>query len=436
MASKGRWVFGVRRTPNGTISVVVGDDKDTGPTTEVLLSSMPRHELMRVCGHLGLKSSLNDSVEALGDRIVAYCNDDANLDEHLYVRPTFGRGVPKAKTESPTEPKAPKVVPSRPTEPKAPKGGIEGAIGDIVTDIVNDIVEKRLADLKVGVDMDQVEDLVKRAVADVVSRPTQIVLKDKPTVTITGRTHKQFEELLVRVSARRHQFITGEAGIGKTFTAEQVGEALGLPVTTMSADPLPQKTEVFGGVSPVTGQVIKGAVRDRYEHGGIFVLDEWDTGHSSLGTTLNKLLSSSSFDFPTEGGGTVNVRKHPDFVVLATGNTYGQGGSMRYVGTNKINGASLDRFTIFHMETDEDLTANILKDVDVDSALKVLPIWLQARRNVERYSLDVMVTPRCAFDTQAYIVQGLSVERAFAGRLHGRGLVPDQERKLLEGITF
>jgi hypothetical protein len=392
---------------------------------------------MRVCGHLGLKSTINDSVDTLLETITDYTRNSDNVDVEGMVKTTYGR------TKSPS----PKVTPPVIESPKVthpvdtnPKGSVEGALGDfvagVVIDVVNSTVDAKLADLKVGVDNDEVRILVKDEVAKIVSRPVQIILKDHPPKDIVGRTHKQFESLLRKVSARRHLFITGEAGIGKTYTAEQLGEALSLSVTTMSADPLPQKTEVFGGVSPIDGRVIRGSVRDRYENGGIFVIDEWDTGHSSLGTSLNKLLSSSSFDFPTEGGGTENVKKHPDFVVIATGNTYGQGGSVRYVGTNKINGASLDRFTMFHMVTDEDLTANILKDVDVDTALKVLPIWLQARRNVERYSLDVMVTPRCAMDAQSFILHGDTVEEAFFGRLHGRGLVPDQERKLMEGIAF
>lgn len=446
MASKGRWVFGVKfDSVLNNVTVIVGDDKDSGPTNETSLVRLPRHELMRVCGHLGLKVTINDSVDTLIETIVSHCHNSDNVDAEGKVMATYGRSKPSSPkvtepvTETPKVTESPKVT--KPTPTTTPKGsGVEGVLNDFVTsvvvDVVNDVVNEKFGNLELGVNTEEVRDLVREEVAKVVSRPVQIILKENPPVTITGRTHKQFESLLRKVSARRNLFLTGEPGLGKTFVIDQVAEALGTKAVIVSADPLPQKTEILGGISPVDGRVIKGAVRDAYEFGYIFGLDEWDTGHSSLGTTLNRLLSSDSFDFPAEGGGTERVKRHHNFVVIATGNTYGQGGSVRYVGTNKINGASLDRFTMFHMVTDEDLTAGRMKDVDVDSAMKVLPIWLQARRNAERYALDVAVTPRCALDAQAFFLQGDTLEEAFQGRLHGRGLVSDQERKLLDGIVF
>jgi cobaltochelatase CobS len=225
-------------------------------------------------------------------------------------------------------------------------------------------------------------------------------------------------------------------GVGKTHATKQVADALGLQCVIVPSDVLPQRAEMLGGISPITREVIKGKARDCYENGGVLVIDELDRGHPSLGTALNHLLAGSDFDFDKDGGGTVNVKKHPDFVVLATANTYGTGSSLRYVGANKLDQAGLDRFTFVHVNCDEKMTSSILKATDADSALQVLPIWLQARRNVERYGLDVCVSPRVAIDVQEYLIAGLSLERACVGRLHKRGLNADLESKLLEGITF
>lgn len=287
-----------------------------------------------------------------------------------------------------------------------------------------------------SIDESKVREIVAQEIEAKVSTPKVVKVGERPEVTITGRTHKQFDALLRKVSARVHLALTGEAGVGKTHLVSQVGQALGLEVTTVTADPLPQRFEILGGVSIATGQAIKGAVFDRYKDGGILLLDEWDTGHVSLSTALNKLLSSSSFDFDVDGGGKVTVPKHPDFVVIATGNTYGNGGSLRYVGTNKLNGAGLDRFTFFHVECDEKLTADLCAEIDTASASKVVPVWTQARRNVEKYNLDYMVTPRCAIDATKLVAVGDTLRDALRGRLFGRGLPADQEAKLLEGISL
>jgi hypothetical protein len=284
------------------------------------------------------------------------------------------------------------------------------------------------------------EATVRQLVTDEVNRlngrPVVVKVGELPEVKVSGRTHRQFPELLRKVSARCHLFLTGSAGVGKTFVVSQIAEALGLPMVTVSADPLPQRAEILGGVSPVTGQVIKGAIREIYETGGIFLLDEWDTGHTSLGTSLNKLLSSDSYDFPVDGGGTATVRKHKDFVVVATGNTYGQGGSLRYVGTNRINGASLDRFTLFHVDTDEDLEAHIATSIHAVHGKAVHEIVRKARANAVKYTLDVIVSPRATYDATKFMVAGDTLEQALRGRLFGRGLPTDQESKLLEGISF
>lgn len=287
-----------------------------------------------------------------------------------------------------------------------------------------------------SVDEAKVREIVNAEIEARVAVPKVVKVGDRPEVKIDGKTHKDFDALLRKVSARRNLFLTGTAGVGKTFIVEQIAQALGISCTTVTADPLPQRFEILGGRSVATGDVIDGAVRKPYENGGIFLIDEFDTGHASLGTALNKLLANDTFDFDSPEGGKVTVRKHPDFVVLATGNTYGQGGSLRYVGTNRINGAGLDRFTFFHVDVDEDLTEHICTSVNPDASAKVIPVWRTARRNVETYNLDYLVTPRCAIDATHFVTAGDSLREALNGRLFGRGLPADQEAKLLDGIRL
>lgn len=396
--------FTTARTDNGGFVVAV---LPTGH--EIPLGELTRPELVKVAfATIGADAGvhfLSQSTDQLRTLIVEW----------------VGGSVP---------PKAPPTTPTAKVSQETIGEDNDDEIDQVLRDL--DSVLRRKGTLDEGA----VRVIVADEVAKRVSTPTVVTVGEKPPVKITGKTHRQFADLLRKVSARRNLFLTGSAGVGKTFIVDQIGEALGVSVTTLTADPLPQRFEILGGVSPVTGDVIKGSVADAYENGGIFLIDEFDTGHPSLGTALNKLLANDTFDFPIKGGGTRKVRKHKDFVVIATGNTYGQGGSLRYVGTNKINGAGLDRFTFVHVGIDEELEKHICDSISPDASAQVLPIVRAARRNAETYKLDVIVSPRTSIDACHFIVAGDTLRQALDGRLFGRGLPSDQEAKLLEGVSL
>lgn len=311
---------------------------------------------------------------------------------------------------------------------------------DTVTDDTTEAVGVALGILREalggGVDMATLEAVVEAKVREHVARPTVIRIPDRNETKVEGLTHFMFERVLRKMSARRNLFLTGPAGVGKTTLTGQAAKALGLDYRILSAKPLPQDHEIFGFISPATGRKVHGFVEALYENGGVFVLDEVDTGHSSLLTALNQLLAQSEFDFPCEVNGVRKVKRHPDFMVFATGNTYGQGASLRYVGTNKMNGAGLDRFTFVNIPTDEALEKSICDAIHPEYSAKVIPVVRKARANCDKHGLDYMVTPRCAIDMVTFMTMGDSLREAADGRLTGRGLNKDMEAKLLEGVNL
>jgi MoxR-like ATPase len=300
--------------------------------------------------------------------------------------------------------------------------------------------EQILADLRNalggGVDMATLERVVADKVREHVARPVVVKVGEHEPVKVEGPTHHKFESLMRKVSARKNLFLTGPAGVGKTTLVGQIARALGLEFRIMSAKPLPQDHEIYGFISGATGRKVMGFVEPLYEHGGIAGFDELDTGHSSLLTAMNQLLAQDEFDFPCDVNGVRKVKRHKDFMVIATGNTYGQGGSLRYVGTNKMNGAGLDRFTFVNIPTDELLEKAICDGIHPEYSARVIPIVRKARANCDKYALDYMVTPRCAIDMVTFMVAGDTLRESAEGRLFGRGLNSDQEAKLLDGITF
>lgn len=420
MASTARWVHGVT-TDGQLVMVTVGPNQHT-VSTVVPLGSLPRQDLRRVCAHLGLSGAMNLTNSQLLQSVLDHCGDPANVEGDGKVRPG------KRRTYTPA-PVAPAPAPAPVVD-----AGL-GGLGDVMTAAIHAAVRAQIAEalqgFTGGVDEAQVMALVQK----VLGRKVEVRLGDREPVQVSGRVHFQFETLIRKVKAD-HVFITGEPGVGKTRVTRQIAEAMGVPLVSVSADPLPQRFEVLGGVSPITGKTIEGAARDPWENGGVLLLDEIDLGHPSLTTTMNKLLDDDVFHFDREGGGKVAIPRHPLFRCVATGNTYGLGGSLRFVGAQRMNAASVNRFTMFHMVCDEAMVEGLLNDVDPVTAAKVLPIWKQARANVQKYDLDEFVSPRCAIKTQKAMLEGLSVRDAFSGNLHDRGQKAEVCEKLLEGITF
>ena len=313
--------------------------------------------------------------------------------------------------------------------PKVPKVSVETS---------DTSADKVLADLRkvLGgggeVDYDKVREFIAREVAEHIAKPIEIVLRDKPNVTLTGLVHEAFPRVLAWVSSGTPIFLTGGAGVGKTTLADTIAQAIGArKIVVLQADAMPQKHEIFGFLSPVTGEFITGCVYDVFKFGGIFLVDEFDTGHTSLGTSLNLLLANGYYDFVNGE----RVTAHPDFRVIVTGNTYGQGGSPEFAGTNKVNGATLDRFVKYEVVVDEKLERSIVTGIDATIGKLVHDIVKKIRANGYRHNLRVFVTPRASIHITRGVLAGLTVSEAVTDKLL-TGLPSDQQLKLLEGVSL
>lgn len=388
----------------------------------VPIHAMTRVELVKACANTGL------SVPAPYTRWLEMPNDKLHVLLADYDAPSYTLPERDGRRPDPTPtPKQPDPVSQETETRKDTDMATE-------TDQALEVLKKLLGG---GIDPAQLEVMVERAVTKVVARPIVVNVPDMPPVTFDNElVHECFEPLMRKVRAGANVMMTGGPGVGKTTVADQVARALQLRHVVATMKPLPQDHELLGFVSPVTGQVITGQVRELYESGGVLTLDEFDTAHPATPPTLNMLLAQDYYDFPQDGGGTVRVRKHKDFRVLATGNTYGGGGSLEFAGTTRMNTATLDRFTFFHVGIDPKLEDAICRSIHPVHGPAIVSAVRQARANVDKYALKVFVTPRTSIDATKMMVAGDTMTQALDGRLFGRGLPKDQESKLMEGVTL
>jgi cobaltochelatase CobS len=172
--------------------------------------------------------------------------------------------------------------------------------------------------------------------------------------------------------------------------------------------------------------------RDRYEHGGVFLMDEIDASNPNILTVLNDALSNDSMSFPDS-----MVKRHPQFVAIAAANTWGNGATAEYVGRAPIDGATIDRFTMMHVKIDERLETELVRDtgLDMEHGSTWLNIVRTARRNVDANGLKVIVSPRASIGGAKLLAGGFTWQDVIDMRLL-KGVKPDIVSKVMESIII
>jgi len=265
------------------------------------------------------------------------------------------------------------------------------------------------------------------------NRPAPIVIVNngvasKPT---TGVVHAKYEAIAKVISKRKHVYLVGPAGTGKSTIPQQIAEQMGLEFSAVSCGTTDAKFD-YVGYRDGHGVLHSTSFRERYTNGGVMLLDEMDNASPDVLVTLNQALSNGTMAFPD-----AMVKMHPDFICIGAGNTYGSGATAQYVGRSPIDMATLNRFVKIVVDIDE----NIENAMVNASGLKVIEqvAWLsvirQARANCESQGLRVMVTPRDAAHGACLLESGFTMAEA-VDMTFGFGLEGVQRDKVMAGVTL
>lgn len=321
-----------------------------------------------------------------------------------------GRKPGHATPDTPTPYDTPDITPDVPAAPVVPV-----ANGHAVkpSDDRLGLLAQLLDMLAPKVDAEQVNEIIDSRLRslDKLSIPfrVEVVKPDGTVKPVTGTSHKILPTLIKIVgNARKHVFMVGMAGTGKSTLGEQVAEALDLEFSSMSVGPTTSGTEIKGYMNSA-GTYVTTEFRKRFETGGVMLLDEIDSGNPGIFTMINAALANGHMAFP-DG----MVRKHPDFRCLAAGNTYGRGPDRMYVGRQQMDAATLDRFMLVNVDVDETLETAMCYGTGLDTVKvdAVLRYTRGIRRNVMSQKLAVLVTPRASEGLCAMLAIGLPVDEA------------------------
>jgi len=181
-------------------------------------------------------------------------------------------------------------------------------------------------------------------------RKIEIAHIDAPKVTIDGPVNEAFDDVLALCNAGLNVMLVGPAGSGKTTLARQVAKALRLRYSEMSVSGATTEGDLFGRSIP---NVSDGTMRfqpsdflESYENGGMFCLDEFDSGNENTFVKVNSAVGGKCafVEARKHNGLSSFVKRHEQFRLVACANTYGTGSSMVYTGRNQLDAATLDRF--------------------------------------------------------------------------------------------
>lgn len=280
------------------------------------------------------------------------------------------------------------------------KGGKIKAIG---TPRVGGSLESQIWDIvHQSIEHPETEELFESAIKDkldqygIIPNRVELVIKNtgKPDVVI-GQQHKQFADILTCVKAGVNVALVGPAGSGKTTAVKAVAEALGLPFYTKSVS-AQTGTHEFFGYQDAAGNYVPTLFRKAYEGGGVFLLDEFDAGNPNVLAALNQATANGECAFADR-----MVDKHEDFVVVMAGNTFGHGANSEYVGRNKIDAATLDRFAFIHFEYDEDFEATLCPNKEWVATVQKLRACARTKK------IRAIISPRASINGARLLANGM-----------------------------
>jgi MoxR-like ATPase len=216
-------------------------------------------------------------------------------------------------------------------------------------------------------------------------------------------------------------YVTGLSGNGKTMMIEQVCAVEKREMIRVNVTIETDEDDLLGGFRLVDGRTVwqNGPVIVAMERGAVLLIDEVDLGS-------NKLMCLQ----PVLEGKPVYLKKinkvitpMPGFNIVATANTKGKGSDDgRFIGTNIMNEAFLERFSITmeqeypSIKTEEKILSNVLgaSGIEDKDFVSKLVQWADVIRKsfYEGAVSEIISTRRLVHICEAFIIFGQKREKA------------------------
>jgi hypothetical protein len=211
-------------------------------------------------------------------------------------------------------------------------------------------------------------------------------------------------------------YITGLSGNGKTLSVEQACASTKREVIRINFTVETDEDDLIGGFRLVDGETkfFKGPVIKAMELGAVLLCDEIDLANPAKVMCLQSILEGGGYFIKKTGE---YVTPASGFTVVATANTKGKGSDDgRFIGTNVMNEAFLERFPITVEQSyptpsiEKKIVGNMFADLKVndDEFVEKLVDWADIiRKTFYDGGVDEIIsTRRLVHIAKAYSIFG------------------------------
>ena len=309
------------------------------------------------------------NVEVLKDHVRKYVADNADVAKSdMWI--CFDSFV---KTEQPS------ATEVQQTEEKVASslGILEQALIEVIKNTSLPKIETEI----MGSVQDEVRNFIKNEYGAIERKVTTVV--DGVPKQMGGIQHEKFETVLKFVANDEPVFLTGPAGNGKNELCKQVAKALDLKFYFTNAVTQEYK---LTGFTDAMGEYQETQFFKAFTEGGLFMLDEMDASIPEVLVILNAAIANRYFDFPAPIG---YREAHPDFRVIAAGNTLGHGADFEYVGRNQLDSASLDRFAVVRIDY-----SPAIEEAVANGDMELLTFCREFRKGAGESGLSIVLSYR------------------------------------------
>lgn len=292
--------------------------------------------------------------------------------------------------------------------------------------VSNEVVANKTERLQVnsggsiGVISPQTERLQVKSQISEVSFNTQAFIPPKDPDFVQWGHFKDIEKV-VSANIFFPVYISGMSGNGKSTMVEQVHNKLNKPMIRMNITAQTDEDQLIGCKTLINGniEIIEGPVVMCMRHGMTLMLDEISAANPNTIMCLQGVLEGKPYYFKLKNE---IITPAKGFNIIVTDNTKGQGSADgRYIGTNVLNDAFLERYAI-HFEQeypDRAVEEAIAKQKMVslgcynENLCSNLVNWcMSIRMTFEQGALsDLISTRRLGHIIKAYYVYG-NIEKA------------------------
>lgn len=139
-------------------------------------------------------------------------------------------------------------------------------------------------------------------------------------------------------------WMVGPAGCGKSTMARNVASAMNLPYLCISCGIGTSATEFVGYKYPEREAT---KFSEYYSKPSVILIDEFTALDPAVAQVCNAALANGEIETTTG-----LIHRHPECIIIATSNTFGNGADRQYVANNQLDASTIDRFVGGIIEVD------------------------------------------------------------------------------------